>query len=76
MPIVRVREGEGSENALRRFKRACEKAGVLNELRRREYHEKPTEERKRKRDAAVKRNQKRVLRDSPLYHKMMKKKRK
>jgi small subunit ribosomal protein S21 len=49
MPSVRVRENEYFDAALRRFKRACEKAGVLTELRRREFYEKPTQERKRKR---------------------------
>ncbi len=63
MPIVRVREGEPFEVALRRFKRTCEKAGVLTEIRRREYYEKPTEIRKRKAAAAVKRNLKKVYRD-------------
>ena len=48
MPSVRVRENEYFDAALRRFKRACEKAGVLAELRRREFYEKPTQERKRK----------------------------
>ena len=48
MPGVRIRESEHFDAALRRFKRACEKAGVLTELRRREYYEKPTQERKRK----------------------------
>ena len=48
MPSVRVRENEYFDAALRRFKRACEKAGILTELRRREYYEKPTQERKRK----------------------------
>ena len=55
MPSVRVRENEYFDAALRRFKRACEKAGVLTELRRREFYEKPTQERKRKKAAAVKR---------------------
>jgi small subunit ribosomal protein S21 len=59
MPSVRVRETEYFDAALRRFKRACEKAGVLTELRRREFYEKPTQERKRKKAAAVKRHQKR-----------------
>ena len=59
MPSVRVRENEYFDAALRRFKRACEKAGVLTELRRREFYEKPTQERKRKKAAAVKRHQKR-----------------
>ena len=65
MPTVRVREGEPAEYALRRFKRACEKAGILTELRRREYYEKPTTERKRKRAAAVKRHQKKLIREMP-----------
>ena len=59
MPSVRVRENEYFDAALRRFKRACEKAGVLTELRRREFYEKPTQERKRKKAAAVKRHMKR-----------------
>ena len=56
MPSVKVRENEPFEYALRRFKRSCEKAGVLAETRRREFYEKPTQERKRKAAAAVKRN--------------------
>jgi len=63
MPIVRVKENEPFEIALRRFKRSCEKAGVLTETRRREYYEKPTTERKRKAAAAVKRHQKKVSKE-------------
>ena len=48
MPGVRVRESEHFDAALRRFKRACEKAGVLTELRRREYYEKPSVKKRRK----------------------------
>jgi small subunit ribosomal protein S21 len=48
MPGVKVRESEPFENALRRFKKQCEKAGVLSEVRRREYYEKPSVKRKRK----------------------------
>jgi len=62
MPSVRVRESEHFDAALRRFKRACEKAGILTELRRREYYEKPTQERKRKKAAAIKRHLKRNAR--------------
>lgn len=62
MPNIRVREGESFDIALRRFKRACEKAGILSEVRRREFYEKPTAERKRKAAAAVKRHQKKVSR--------------
>ncbi|WP_290631749.1 30S ribosomal protein S21, partial [Aquisalimonas sp.] len=43
MPIVKVRENEHFEVALRRFKRSCEKAGILSEVRRREHYEKPTQ---------------------------------
>lgn len=63
MPSVRIKEGEPFDVALRRFKRACEKAGVMSELRRREHYEKPTTERKRKKAAAVKRHLKKLARD-------------
>ena len=56
MPIVKVKENEPFEVALRRFKRAIEKTGLLTELRAREFYEKPTAERKRKKAAAVKRH--------------------
>ncbi|MGC8466732.1 MAG: 30S ribosomal protein S21 [Acidithiobacillus sp.] len=62
MPTIRVKENEPFEVALRRFKRSCEKAGVLTEVRRREFYEKPTEERKRKAAAARKRALKRMRR--------------
>lgn len=48
MPAVKVRDSEPFENALRRFKKQCEKAGVLSEIRRHEYYEKPSVKRKRK----------------------------
>ena len=63
MPSVKVKEGEPFDVALRRFKRSCEKAGVLADVRKREFYEKPTQERKRKAAAAVKRHLRRVSRD-------------
>jgi len=63
MPSVRVRDNENFELSLRRFKRLCEKAGIQAELRRREYYEKPSWKRKRKKAAAVKRYQKKLLRE-------------
>jgi small subunit ribosomal protein S21 len=63
MPIVKVRDNEPFEVALRRFKRSCEKAGILSEIRRREFYEKPTQVRKRKAAAAVKRHMKRLSRE-------------
>lgn len=66
MPIVRLKESENPEIALRKFKRACEKAGILSELRKREYYEKPTTERKRKFAAAVKRMQKKLQKETQV----------
>jgi small subunit ribosomal protein S21 len=48
VPVVHVREDESFENALRRFKRKCEKSGVLTELKKRQHFEKPSVKRKRK----------------------------
>lgn len=67
MPNIRVRENEPFEVAMRRFKRSCEKAGVLSEVRRREFYEKPTWERKRKAAAAVKRWQKKLSRETRRF---------
>lgn len=63
MPVIKVRENEPFEIALRRFKRSCEKAGILSEVRRREFYEKPTTERKRDKAAAIKRHIKKLSRD-------------
>jgi small subunit ribosomal protein S21 len=70
MPSVRVKENEPFDVALRRFKRACEKAGLLAEVRSREFYEKPTTERKRKAAAAVKRTQKRASRESNRHRRL------
>ncbi len=60
MPVVKVRENEPFDVALRRFKRSCEKAGILSEVRRREHYEKPTTVRKR----AQKRHAKKLAREN------------
>jgi len=60
MPSVTVREDESFESALRRFKKQCEKAGVLSELRKREHYEKPSVRRKKKAMAARKKTLKRL----------------
>ena len=70
MPLVRVKENEPFDIALRRFKRSCEKAGVLTEVRRREFYEKPTQVRKRKLAAAVKRHLKKVSREMSRHRRM------
>lgn len=62
MSGVKIKENESFENALRRFKKLCEKAGVLSELRKREHYEKPSVKKKRKAIAARKRALKRIRR--------------
>ena len=52
MPSVRVKEGESFDSALKRFKKKCEKAGILSDLRRHQHFEKPSDRRKRKINAA------------------------
>jgi len=60
MPSVTVKGTESFESTLRRFKKQCEKAGVLSELRKREHYEKPSVRRKKKSIAARKKASKRV----------------
>ena len=55
MSQVRLKENESLENALRRFTRATERAGVIQEVRKREHYEKPSVKRKKKSEAARKR---------------------
>ena len=59
MPSIKVKGNEPFDIAIRRFRRACEKTGVLTEIRKREFYEIPTSVRKRKAAAAVKRVHKR-----------------
>jgi small subunit ribosomal protein S21 len=58
LPGIRVKDGESFESALRRFKKICEKSGVLSEIRRREHYEKPSVRRKKKALAARKKKRK------------------
>ena len=48
MPMVRVKDNEPFEKALKRFKRQCEKAGILSDVRKHQRYEKPSERNKRK----------------------------
>ncbi len=52
---VIVKENESLDSALRRFKRNCAKAGIQQEIRKREHYEKPSVRRKKKSEAARKR---------------------
>ena len=48
MSNVIVKENESLDSALRRFKRNCAKAGIQQEIRKREHYEKPSVRRKKK----------------------------
>ncbi len=63
MPFINIKENEPFDIALRRFKRSCEKSGILTEIRKREFYEKPTTERKRAKASAIKRHIKKMFRN-------------
>jgi small subunit ribosomal protein S21 len=52
MPFVKTRDGEPFDRMLRRFTKACEKAGIMAEVRRRQWYEKPSETKKREENVA------------------------
>ena len=57
---VRVRDSEPVEVAIKRFRRRVQKAGILSEVRKRSYYDKPSVRRKKKAAAARKRLKKRM----------------
>jgi small subunit ribosomal protein S21 len=63
MPGVIVRDKEPFEKALKRFKKVCEKAGVMSDMKRNQHYEKPSERRKRKLNAARRKIRKQQLQD-------------
>jgi small subunit ribosomal protein S21 len=67
MPMIKVREDESLENALRRFKRKCEKSGILTEIKKRQHYEKPSVRKKRKALAARKKLLKRLAQERRLH---------
>lgn len=60
MPGIKIKDNESFENALKRFKKQCEKAGILSEVKKREHYEKPSVKRKKKALAARKRAMKKL----------------
>lgn len=67
MPGIKVRDTEPFEGALKRFKKQVEKAGVLSEVRKREFYEKPSVKKKKKAIAARKRVLKRINKIRSYY---------
>ncbi len=48
MVFIKLREGEAVDEALRRFKRECERNGLLRELKRRQHYAPPSVRRRLK----------------------------
>lgn len=65
MAMIRIRDNEGFEQAFRRFKKSCEKAGILSEVKKREHFEKPSVRAKKKSISARKRAMKKQRRFGP-----------
>lgn len=61
MANVKVRDGESLEEALRRFKRECEKEGILTEIKKREYYESPSVKKRRKEKESKRKSRRRVF---------------
>lgn len=55
MSVVKVREGESLDSAIKRFKRQCTKEGIIGDIKRKQEYEKPSVKRKKKQEAARKR---------------------
>lgn len=60
--LVKIKDGESFEGAFRKFKKSCEKAGILSDIKKREHFEKPSVFQKKKSIAARKRANKKVRR--------------
>jgi len=59
MPRIEIRKGESLERALRKFKTKLRQEGILDEVRDREFYEKPSQRRRKKKEAARRREQRR-----------------
>ncbi len=58
---VKVRDNESFEKALKRFTKACEKSGLMAEIKKHQHYEKPSERRKRKDNAARRKMRKMMM---------------
>lgn len=60
MPGIIIHDNDHFDSALRKFKKKCEKEGILSELKKRQHYEKPSMQRKKKEAAARKRLMKKL----------------
>jgi small subunit ribosomal protein S21 len=59
MPRIEIRKGEGLEKALRKFKTKIRREGIMDEMKKREFYEKPSQRRRKKEEAARRREKRR-----------------
>ena len=64
MPAVKVRDNESFERAFKRFTKACEKSGLMSDIKKHQHFEKPSERRKRKLNAAKRKQRKMQILES------------
>lgn len=60
MALVELRDSENLEDALKRFRKLCEREGVSREIKKRSFYEKPSMEKKKKRDAKERKLMKKI----------------
>lgn len=60
MALVELRDSEGLEDALKRFRKMCEREGISREIKKRSFYEKPSMEKKKKRDAKERKLMKKI----------------
>lgn len=64
MVNIKVREGESIEDAIRRFKRECERNGIMQEIKKREFYRAPSVIRKEKLAEAKRKMRRRIFKES------------
>lgn len=63
MPEVMIKENESLEHALKRFRNDLQKSGIIKELKKREFYEKPSERKKKKLAEAKRRERLRLIKN-------------
>lgn len=66
MLSVKVQKNESFESAFKRFKKKCQRAGILSDIRKHSYYEKPSEKRKRIINAAIRKGRKQILKKGAI----------
>jgi small subunit ribosomal protein S21 len=64
MVNVRVRDSESIEDAIRRFKRECERSGVIKEIKKREFYRAPSVVRKEKQAEAKRKMRRKMMKEN------------